>query len=800
MKRLMALMTAVVACGCGEVAERPTVKTTAQGIEAAQRCAPLGVDLVPDGAGVVVHGALDLECAGGMVVELLAADGRLIAQGEMPVEPETGRFGVRLEYLEEPPMGEPLILRLQGGEAFEEIELRAEEGPDGIELVAPVPEAPDGMSGEWMLSARQPGTTNDTAPTYARIFQDGQFIELVDLCDPERRIGTGWIEGEQLTLFDESGNLLAEGSASPYHMQAFRESGEDVYALEAVRLESFGCDTGKTPVQATPFMPRQRSELTEWTGLNPFNGYITEVPNGVLERFVQWAGYGGVLVPLAKPNGMDHLMAAAKTPWPAAKRNINEQTLATECVDPANNNATIPCPASSGGTAAYQECAPKRVTGQDVMELANRVLLTPDNDVYPGALIQGRTLENGNFAPINVPRSGSTLTMSGVTMANPNITVNAVDFASVEQARQSLIQRPISSTAGRLAITTHTVSSFDDLLVKAGAHIKWGTGSFKTKFSFQNNSKLNSVLVKFDQELYRLTASRPARAVAAFRDGGQFNDPNFNIGAHNRPVFVSEVGYGRQLFLLVQSKHTTQDIKASLSLAVSNSSGSASVKQKQVLDGATISFVALGGDAQLAAGPLAAIGSKGNVYKAVADTAANLRGLSTSPNNAAVPVAFTLTDLLRGDKLRSAYSVSHTRRDCVAKDGRPFEVKLDLRSVNEELRLWFSAAGVAKQGNPNRSFSLFHPTWRGYTRPGAPIDLTADLSANGQARRLTLEHNNFGCFYVWADIGLSVNGRSVMPRYKIPASIWSGHCGVYWTSEIEINTATGAHTIISSHR
>ena len=795
------LMTLIagLACACAapDDAAVSLAAPSAQALGEHDHCAPLGVDLVPDDNAVVVHGARDPACGAHLFAELMSEDGRRIAMGELPVDLETGRFGERLEFFEPPPFGIPLTLYIWGESGVEQIQLVAQEGPNGVELVAPTPEPLTDMTGDWLLTTRRPGSGEDSAPAYARVFQDGPFIEVVEACHPERRIATGWIEGEHFELFDaESEQPLGVGSASPYHMQTFLEAGETVDVLEGLRLEGIDCEGEDRPTFATPYAPRQAVEQTLWTGLSAFNGFtVLEPDERILERREFWPdGLPHVHhLPPSAPNGMDHLMAAGKTPWPVARQRKSTTTGAKVCTDSTNGHAPMTCPADGAGTAAYQECIPTSLTADAVMTLSNRVLLTADNDVYPGALLQGRTIDNGTFAPITVPRAGTRLTMVGPSLANPNININAVSLADVEQARQTLIRRPIQSTSNRLSIDAEEVYSLDDLLVKADAHVKWGAGDFKAKFSFQNSATTNSVLMRFNQELYRIVAARPTTAADAFRDGRSFNDDNFQIGADNRPVFVSEVGYGRQLFLLVQSKHTIADIKASLNVAVSGNSAGASVIHKRVLNESTVSFVALGGDTQQAAAPLGSVTNSGGMFKAVADAAANFKGLGVSPTNAAVPVAYTFTDLLRGDKLRSAYSISHTRRDCVARDGRPFKVELIVRSVNEGLDVWITPAGTARSGNAHQSFSLIHPARSGYGR-SVNADLTPRLqTGGGGARRITLVHHNSGCFFRWADVRVNVDGIRKF-SHQLRDNGW-GHCGVYMEADMRVDPATGAFNL-----
>lgn len=801
MKRSIALLTATLAAtvtaGCAGL-DDPTARST-HALDGPAACALLGVDLVPDGDAVVVHGARDLDCVTPLVAELLVEDEWILSASELAIDHETGRFAGRLEGLSDLPRGTPLTLVVRGEEDTRRIDLQARDGEHGVELIAPAVQVPDGLAGTWLLSARQLDQDTESAPAYARVIQEGDWLEVVDLCDPERRLATGWIAGEIIELYDhEHDRFLGSGTASPWHMQAIYDAGESLDLLEAVRVADADCEQiaeGLRPPLRTPYAPYQPAELTLETGLDPFTGFAPVIfDEDILRREVFWPNgvAGGVFIPPSRPNGMDHLMAASKTPWPVPTVALQSQSGAKQCLDPANAYQPITCPNANQGATPHQECVPRTMTGKDVITLANRVLLTPDNDIYPGALLQGRTIDSGSFAPINVPRSGATLTLVGPTIANPNETINAVTLANVEQARQTLIGR-MGTVSSRLSIQTESVYSFDDLLVKAGAHVKWGAADFRANFSFQNQATHNYVLVKFSQELYRLVASRPASAALAFRDGRAFNDSDFHIGANNRPVFVSEVGYGRQLFLLVQSRHTIDDITASLKVAYGNNSASASAKNKQVLKESNISFVALGGDAQLAAQPLAAIGSGGDVFKAVVDTAANLKGLG-STGNPAVPVAFTLTDLIRGDKLRSAYSISHTRRDCVARDGRPFKTELRIDSINEGMKVWITDAGTPKSGTADREFSLIHPTMNGYGRP-VTSNLTPTLLATPGAKRISLEHHNHGCFFRWADIKLRVDGVTRF-SHRLPHAGW-GHCGTYMQAHMDVDPLTGAFTLNS---
>ena len=66
---------------------------------------------------------------------------------------------------------------------------------------------------------------------------------------------------------------------------------------------------------------------------------------------------------------------------------------------------------NSGGPLQAITCTTQAWSASDVRNLTDRLAFGADvGIVYPGALIQGNSYQNGTFTPITIPRSGGTIT------------------------------------------------------------------------------------------------------------------------------------------------------------------------------------------------------------------------------------------------------------------------------------------------------------------------------------------------------------------------------------------------------
>lgn len=824
------------------------IPTLSAGQEA---CGIRALDLTYEAPAMIASGILEGDCPREVFLTQLVRDEPFF-EGWFETR-EDGRFIVEMPAPPEPD-GEPLALslgaRAHGGEA--RLEAFFGRDPDGMPAVAPIPdELPEltmELTGTWALTVRDRRSGHVNGLDIARVEQAGNRLTFFDKCRPDSVLAHARLEGERITLLDpETERVMARGQVGPGHILAVRseeeapvvpildpvildpaildtpsldpaildpaildpaifdtpsldpsidfEEVERVVELEAVRIEDMDCDDRAAISFATPYRMHMDEGFAQSFSLNPWAGYLR--PIGL--QFIDPEE-------LKYRNGMDHLRAAAGRWFDLPKTSASGPTGAktTTCSETsAGGFAPKTCPASGSGHTGYMECTTQGWRESDIVDLAERVALVSDPFIYPGALLQGADLGSRAFTPITLPRSGGTLSLHGVDLSNSAIRVKTqvseITPANVRQAQHSLLGNAPKPNAAFSWISKN-VYSFEHLMLSLGAHIKWPSGNLKASFSFNTTHKENHVLVKFTQRMYEIVYQPPAQPQLAFKEGSLFHDPWSQIGRGNRPVYVGKVAYGRQLFLLVKSKHTHEEIKAGLDLAFIGQSATGNTKYSKILDESSFTYIAFGGDVETAAGPLKQLStnqSAGAAFKAVASTAANVKALTAA--GTAEPIAFSLYDLITNRPAQLGYTVAYNQRSCRVVSPHGFNYQLKVDKVDDDVKVWVGQEIAAQVALHADHIDTKRRHW-GWSAPRT-FDLNPHinrLNRSGGDVKLIVRQGNGGCFETYADIKLLLDGQ-IKWKYHRPNRGWS-HCGWHSHAEIWVNPRTGIVSVAKDQR
>lgn len=236
--------------------------------------------------------------------------------------------------------------------------------------------------------------------------------------------------------------------------------------------------------------------------------------------------------------------------------------------------------------------------------------------LWPGAMIQGRSLRDGVLASFTLPRSPITLSID-LAIANPQITVDNPTSASV-QAAIAALQRRADGRFGsetndvlpaRLSFIKQEAYSASQATLAVGLNVKYNAGitaSFDAAYSSDRSLKAKTIVVRLFQPMYTISFADEAHATPA-----DFFDPSvtvddFNqqqrlgtISPDNQPTYVKSVTYGRMMLFTMTSTEveSVDSLGATLSVAVGAFSGGAELSKtdRARLSNSTYNMVALGG-------------------------------------------------------------------------------------------------------------------------------------------------------------------------------------------------------------
>jgi hypothetical protein len=340
-------------------------------------------------------------------------------------------------------------------------------------------------------------------------------------------------------------------------------------------------------------------------------------------------------------------------------------------------------------------CTTEGWTASKVRELSDVVGLNLNGTtLYPGALLQGRNFEDGNFVPITIPRSTGTLYMTGLVLdqgAQYFATDVPMTGANVNQAIQQLItDYDVQGTAANASYQEEQTYSYEQMLYELGIDGRYGLASMSADLSIDSSKTKNYVFSKFTQVFYDIVYEDPELATSVFRDGDDVIDPEGQIGPGNPPLYVSKVSYGRMIFFVAESEHDSQEVQIALSAAVRGGAGNGTVSSgltyQQVMARSKVYYYAIGGAADLALAPVGAA-SPDQMFDAVKGFITDRNAANFSASNPGAPIAYTLNYLKDRSPARMSYVVNYDKKDCeffhaeeVQVD--PYEFRLEVRDLH----------------------------------------------------------------------------------------------------------------------
>ena len=247
----------------------------------------------------------------------------------------------------------------------------------------------------------------------------------------------------------------------------------------------------------------------------------------------------------------------------------------------------------------------------DISQNADDFVLFSSNNteiIYPGNLLQGKSVSEGKPAIIPLKRGPGTITIN--TLNGSSVvteTVDEVNFSSIAQATNNLIGSNNGQLTANISYTREDVRSLTEVGVKMNANFSTLATKVKGSFEFNGSYQYNSIFVKVTQSLYSIVLDIPD-VDKAFDPSVTPDDLKKYVYDGNPATYISSVNYGRIFYLLIQSTASSTDIKAAVKAsfngAVASGSGSLDVDYVNQLANVKISGYAYGGDANLAAGAL----------------------------------------------------------------------------------------------------------------------------------------------------------------------------------------------------
>lgn len=283
--------------------------------------------------------------------------------------------------------------------------------------------------------------------------------------------------------------------------------------------------------------------------------------------------------------------------------------------------------------------------------------------LWPGSMLRGDSVHSGRLTPLTLPRAPLKFSVSLESLGSGtrSATLDAPSLSSYRDAIGGILAQSLSgSTSARISAEVEEISSEKQLAVALGADVSAPlVGSVKAGFNFNDSTKRSRFVVKFFQLYYTVDVDPPNLPHDFFAASVTADDVGAVVSATNPPVYVSSIGYGRQVIFTFESDLAKSELGAALSFVYKGGaaiSDTTSLTHQEVLSHTHTTAFILGGDAGEAAG--VAIGNYDQLKEFVAN------GGNYSKDSPGAAIAYKLSYVRDHQPVQVSYASMFTQRTC----------------------------------------------------------------------------------------------------------------------------------------
>jgi len=234
------------------------------------------------------------------------------------------------------------------------------------------------------------------------------------------------------------------------------------------------------------------------------------------------------------------------------------------------------------------------------------ICLDPGSDtLWPGALLYGHSIVDGDYLPAVAGRTPVTISLSLVNISGSVVkTVTNPRLSSMRAAINNILAQHITgSTPARTSFSVSEVYNEDQLQLAVGGSFGTGVCSIKSQFDFSDKNIRSRSLVRFVQIYYTIDIDMPATPGSVFSSSNEAATVVKKCRGIS-PLYVSSVSYGRLALFSFESTEESEALKIAVSCAfsslVNKGQISLTTSQQRLLKSCIIKATVIGGNGALA--------------------------------------------------------------------------------------------------------------------------------------------------------------------------------------------------------
>lgn len=226
----------------------------------------------------------------------------------------------------------------------------------------------------------------------------------------------------------------------------------------------------------------------------------------------------------------------------------------------------------------------------------------PSADIlYPGAVIRGNTIADATYGFFNACNTGKSTYSINATLKNGKgeLLVGEADNIRMSDYRAQFNnwkQLDFNDDAVKTSCSLYHINSKEDAKFHAGASVKHAIADVVANLDFKFSQKKNHFLIKFIQQKFNVVLDQPRSRATIF------TSIHPQLMENVQPVYVSNINYGRILFMAVSTDESETTVNAAIEFMLKKIKGVVDVNAQlessynKVQSSSNIDMTAVGGN------------------------------------------------------------------------------------------------------------------------------------------------------------------------------------------------------------
>ena len=185
--------------------------------------------------------------------------------------------------------------------------------------------------------------------------------------------------------------------------------------------------------------------------------------------------------------------------------------------------------------------------------------------VYPGNLLQGKSLNQATPDVIVVERAGGTFSTDVLDGSiAPSFSVDQVTKGNVTTALNNIVNASTGVVPANFNFSYHNVQSREEFALRLGVDVETKFTEVEADLSFSSEQDYNRYVIQLTQSFYTMSYDLPTSLDKIFAPEVTPEDLARYVGPGNPATYISDVTYGRVFYMLIESTSNVTEMQAAI--------------------------------------------------------------------------------------------------------------------------------------------------------------------------------------------------------------------------------------------